>query len=400
MRVLVVSQHFWPENFRVNDLVLGLQDLGHEVTVLTGWPNYPLGDIYQDFKNERSKFSSYHGIKIHRVPVIPRKKGKGINLILNFISFAFAGLLLAPWKLTGDRFDAIFVFGNSPLTAALPAILLSKIKRVPICLWVMDLWPDTLVAMGIVKRGIQESLAKKFISFIYNNCKLVLGQSHSFVTSIKKLTKTRVEYFPSWSDVSSSTEDFPFKHGDKFNVVFAGNIGEAQDFPSILKAAELLKIKKSNVRFVIVGDGRVAPFVKNEISQKQLEEQIILLGQHPVEKMGSLFAKADALLVTLTSDPVFSKTIPGKVQAYLAAGKPILSMMDGEVFSMIKISKSGFSVKAGDYEGLANAAIQLSELPQEKLMEYSRAARTFYEQEYDRNKLMLKLEQYLSDMKN
>jgi glycosyltransferase involved in cell wall biosynthesis len=376
-----------------------MQELGHEVTVLTGWPNYPLGDIYQDFKNEKSKFSSYNGIKVHRVPVIPRKKGKGINLIFNFISFAFTGLVLAPWKLKGDKFDVIFVFGNSPLTAALPAILVSKIKQVPVCLWVMDLWPDTLVTMGVVKKGVQENLAKKFISFIYNNCELVLGQSHSFVTSIKKLTKTRVEYFPSWSDISSSSEDFPFESSDKFNVVFAGNIGEAQDFPSILKAVELLKSKKSNVRFVIVGDGRVAPLVKNEIKQKQLEEQIILLGLHPVEKMGSLFSKADALLVTLTSDPVFSKTIPGKVQAYLAAGKPLLSMMDGEVFSMIKTSKSGFSVKAGDYEGLANVAIKLSELPQDKLNEYSQAAKSFYEQEYDRNKLMLKLEQYLSELK-
>ena len=195
MKVLVVSQHFWPENFRVNDLVLGLQERGHEVTVLTGLPNYPVGDIYSEYLDNKEEYSNYQGIEVIRVPVIPRKKGKGINLILNFLSFVFTGLLMSPWKLRGKKFDKVFVFGNSPLTVAIPAILMSKIKKAPICIWVMDLWPDTLVTMGVVKRGIQEKFAKNFVTFIYNNCKLVLGQSHSFVTSIKALTKSKVEYY-------------------------------------------------------------------------------------------------------------------------------------------------------------------------------------------------------------
>ncbi len=395
MKVLVVSQHFWPENFRVNDLVLGLKERGHDVTVLTGLPNYPVGDIYPEYKQNKKKHSLFHGVKVHRVPVIPRRKGKGVNLVLNFLSFTFTGLLLAPWKLRGNKFDSIFVFGNSPLTAALPAIFLSKIKKTPVCLWVMDLWPDTLVTMRVVKRGFQEKLAKNFVSFIYNNCSLVLGQSLSFVSSIKKLTQTKVDYFPSWSDVSDTSIDFPFETDGKFNVVFAGNIGEAQDFTSIISAAEILKSKLSNVRFVIVGEGRKSAFVKKEIEKKQLHDFIILLGQHPVESMGSLFSKADALLVTLKPDPVFSKTIPGKVQTYLAAGKPILSMMDGEVFSVIKKSNAGIAVKASDFSGLAMSAIKLSELSSDKLTKYSESARAFYIKEFERCMLMEKLEFFL-----
>jgi len=399
MKVLVVSQHFWPENFRVNDLVIGLKERGHDVTVLTGLPNYPLGDIYSEYKEDKSKYKAFHGVKVHRVPVIPRKQGRAINLILNFLSFAFIGLIMAPWKLRGEKFDSIFVFGNSPLTAALPALFISKIKKAPICLWVMDLWPDTLVSMGVVKAGFQEKLARKFVSYIYNSCALVLGQSHSFVDSIKPMTKSQVDYFPSWSDVTGAGDEFNFELGDKFNIVFAGNIGEAQDFPNIIRAAHIIKNENSDVRFVIVGDGRAASSVRNEIAQKQLSEQMLLLGQYPVEQMNSLFSKADALLVTLKPDPAFSKTIPGKVQAYLAAGKPIISMMDGEVFSVISAAKAGLAVEAGDFSGLARSALALSKSTKEELNQYSESARSFYMKEFDRRVLMEKLDRFLSGMK-
>ena len=395
MKILVVSQHFWPENFRVNDLVLGLKERGHDVTVLTGLPNYPVGDIFSDYLENKDKYSIFEGIDVVRLPVIPRKKGKSVNLVLNFLSFLFAGLFMSQWKLRGKNFDKIFVFGNSPLTAAIPAILLGKIKKAPICLWVMDLWPDTLITMGVVKKGIQERLAKSFVSFIYNHCELILGQSHSFVSSIKELTKTKVGYFPSWSDVTDNKSELIFDHGDKFNISFAGNMGEAQDFPSIIKAAEFLKNENSNVRFVIVGDGRVTAEVKELIVQKELSGQMILLGRHPVDKMGSLFKQSDALLVTLKSDPVFAKTIPGKVQTYLAAGKPILSMMDGEVQNVVNFSNSGIAVDAGDFEGLAKAAIKLSQSSQYELQSYSDSAKIYYEKEFERNLLLDKLANYL-----
>lgn len=395
MKVLVVTQHFWPENFRINDLVLGLQEKGHEVTVLTGVPNYPVGDVFPEFQNNPKVFKNYHGIDVYRVPVVPRKKGKAINLILNFLSFAITGLLFGPWKLRCKKFDKIFVFGNSPLTVAIPAILLSKIKRAPICIWVMDLWPETLVSLGVIKKGWQNRIAEKFMSFLYNNCSIVLGQSKSFINSIKPLTKRQVSYFASWSDVSDIKDSFEYNFGETFNIVFAGNMGEAQDFPSILKAAEILKKQNIKAKFLIVGDGRVTEWVTSEIISRGLQDHIALLGRHPVEKMGSLFKQADALFVSLKSDPVFAKTIPGKVQSYLAAGKPILSMMDGEVMRVVQESGAGFAVQAGDYKRLAQNIIELSSFDMQQLKGMGDAASMYYENEFQRDLQLNKLVSFI-----
>lgn len=399
VKILVVSQHFWPENFRVNDLVLGLKERGHEVTVLTGLPNYPVGDIYSEYIEDKEKYSSYENIDVIRVPVIPRKKGKGINLIFNFLSFVMNGLLLSPWKLKGRKFDKIFVFGNSPITVVIPAIFLSKLKKAPLCFWVMDLWPEMLVTMGVVKSGFQERIARRFISFLYSKCDLILGQSKAFVNSIKELTTQPVEYFPSWSDIPHIDGRFELNHPNTFNIVFAGNIGESQDFPSILKAVEILESKKSNVKFIIVGNGRDAESVEVEIRQKKLFSNIKLMGSYPLNLMPSLFEQSDALLVTLKSHPVYAKTIPGKLQAYLGAGKPILAMLDGEGANVINESKSGVAVNSGNYKQLANEAMRLSNLSSDELHSYSKNGKEYYAANFDRELVLNNLVQLLGNIK-
>jgi colanic acid biosynthesis glycosyl transferase WcaI len=397
VKILVVSQHFWPENFRVNDLVLGLKARGHEVTVLTGLPNYPVGDIYSEYIEDKSKYSSYEGINVVRVPVIPRKKGKGINLIFNFLSFVVSGLLLAPWKLRGQQFDKIFVFGNSPITVVIPAILLSKLKKAPLCFWVMDLWPEMLITMGVIKKGFQERIARRAISYLYSKCDLILGQSRSFVNSIKELTAQPVKYFPSWSDVPKIDGHFELNSPDTFNIIFAGNIGESQDFPSILKAAEILKANKSNVKLIIVGDGRDADNAKVLIDKQDLSSNIKLMGSYPLSLMPSLFEQADTLLVTLKSHPVYAKTIPGKLQAYLGAGKPILAMLDGEGANVVNESKSGIAVNSGNYKQLAEEAMRLSCLSNTELDVYAKNGKEYYMANFDRELVLNNLVNLLDE---
>ena len=199
MRLLVVSQYFWPETFRINDLVAGMRARGHEVTVLTGWPNYPDGRVFPAYRETPEAFGTYEGAEVIRVPVIPRG-GNTSTLALNYLSFAVVASLLGPWKLRRRSFDAIFVFQTSPVTAALPALLLRRLKRAPLAMWILDLWPDTLSAIGVVRSQLLLAVVGALVRFIYRRCDLVLVQSKAFLRNIARYggCEDKARYFPNW----------------------------------------------------------------------------------------------------------------------------------------------------------------------------------------------------------
>jgi len=370
VRILVVSHYFWPENFRVNDLVAELGRRGHEVTVLAGPPNYPEGRIFPQYRREPGRYAVYEGAEVVRVPVVTRGRSR-LRLAFNYLSAMLSGASLGTWRLRGKPFDAIFVFQPSPITTCLPAILIGRLKRAPVLLWVLDLWPETLAAVGVVRSPWLLALVGRVVSFIYRRCDLVLGQSRAFQPNIEKYAgdSSRFRYFPSWAEplfraslaaVEPAPEVQEFQ--DTFNVLFAGNIGEAQDFPAILDAAEALR-HRADIRWLIVGDGRAAEWVRAEIGRRGLEEAVRMLGRHPIERMPAFFRGGDALLVTLKSDPVFAMTIPGKVQTYLATGLPLIGMLDGEGARVIEEAGAGFVCPSGDGRALANRVARLAELP-------------------------------------
>lgn len=403
MKILVVSQYFWPETFRVNEIVSELTGRGHELTVLTGRPNYPQGVLDPDFAADPSRFARYAGADVLRVPLRPRGRGS-LRLLLNYWSFVFWGCLKGPWLLRGRQFDAVFVFETSPITSALPAILLKWIKRAPLSMWVLDLWPDTLQAVGMVKTERQLKAVGLLCRFIYRRCDLILGQSRAFIDPIRRWAGTtdRFRYFPQWSE---EIFDKPANHtvpaeevtalGPAFNVVFAGNIGDAQDFPSLLDAAQLTRERK-DIRWIIVGDGRAAPQVRADIARLGLSDTVLMLGRHPVERMPAFFAAADALLVSLKADPIFAMTIPGKVQSYLAAGKPLLGMLDGEGARVIRESGAGFVAASGDAADLARQAIAMADLSEAQRANMGAAGRRYGEANFDRTTLINQLETWLA----
>lgn len=398
----MVSQYFWPENFRVNDLVAELVQRGHEVTVLTGVPNYPDGDVYPAYRADPSSFSSYAGATIVRVPMVARGR-KSTGLVLNYLSFALAGMLLGPWRLRGRSFDAIFAFQPSPVMSALPAVVLRWFKRAPTALWVLDLWPDTLAAVGVVKSPRVLAAVGRLVSWIYRRCDLVLAQSLAFIPNIEAHARggTTVRYFPGWAEgvILDGTEALSIApelapHAQAFKIVFAGNIGDSQDFPAILDAAEVLR-EKAHIHWVIVGDGRAAPWVRDEIQRRRLGGTVFMMGRHPLERMPSFFQGADALLVSLRKEPIFSMTIPGKVQTYLAAGRPLLGMMDGEGARVIAASGAGCVAPAGDGSALAALALQLAEMPEAERRAMGASARSYCAAEFDRSTLISRLEEWL-----
>lgn len=404
MRILIVSQYFWPETFRVNDLAEELHARGHEVTVLTGQPNYPEGRIFPAFRAEPEAFRQFGQIPVVRAPVVPRGNSR-LLLMLNYVSFAITASLVGAWKLRGRSFDAIFVFQTSPITAALPGILLRRLKRAPMLMWILDLWPDTLSAIGIVRSSRILTMVAMLVRFIYRQCDRILVQSRGFEPKVAALAGSadKIRYFPGWAealfdDCQAETEPAAecAPYSADFKILFAGNIGEAQDFPALVDAADRLR-DVPHLRWIIVGDGRAAPRLRQEITRRSLEDKVILLGRFPLDRMPSFFVAADALLVTLRKEPIWSMTIPGKVQSYLASGKPILAMLDGEGARVIEEAGAGLVASAGDSATLAAQVVALLKSDPATRTAMGEAGKDFGRREFDRDRLIDALEGWISE---
>lgn len=403
MRLLVVTQYFWPENFRVNDLVAELVVRGHQVTVLTGNPNYPAGEFFSEFLAAPENFNEFAGAKVVRVPHTARGKG-GVRLMLNYLTFALSATCVGLWKLRGRDFDAVFCFEPSPITVGFPASAMRAVKKAPLAFWVLDLWPETLHAIGVVKSPAILGAIGKLVSFIYKRCDLILAQSRAFIPNIVKYagSAARVEYFPSWAesvyDMASVIPAVEMQEGSQtFTVMFAGNIGDAQDFPAILSAAEKLKDNPA-IRWVIVGDGRLSCWLAEQVAARGLSHCFILLGRYPVERMSSFFKHADALLVSLKDEPIFSMTIPGKLQSYLAAGIPLLAMLNGEGADVVKRARAGLTCDAGNYEGLANAVLVMAAMTSAERLNMGKNGLNASAVQFNRAELISQLEQWLVEI--
>ncbi|MEI8356088.1 MAG: glycosyltransferase family 4 protein [Deltaproteobacteria bacterium] len=404
MHILIVTQYFWPENFRINDLVAGLVDRSHKVTVLTGIPNYPEGSFFPGYGLCSNFSQEYKGCKVLRVPLIPRGKGGGIRLALNYLSFVLSACLLAPIRCR-DKYDVIFIFEPSPVTVALPALVLKTLRKVPVMFWVQDLWPESLAATGAVSSGRVLALVSKIVKFIYRRCDKILITSRSFRKSIELhgVSTEDILYFPqSAEDVFQIvTEKQLVAELDSipqgFRIMFAGNIGAAQDFNTIIQSAYKLK-EHVDIHWIIVGDGRMREWAENEVKNFGLSNKFHFLGRHPLEAMPVFFSHADALLVTLRKEPIFSLTIPAKIQSYLACGRPIIAALDGEGAKVINASEAGFSCPAESPDDLAQIVLKMYETSKPERESMGAKGRIYYEANFDREMLLDKLEGWMKDL--
>ena len=405
MRILIVSQYFWPESFRINDLALGLTEKGYEITVLTGKPNYPAGKFFPGYGFFHGNRDSYHGAEVLRVPIVPRGNGAKWRLAVNFLSFVFFAGLLGPFLCRG-KYDLIFVYEPSPMTVGLPALLLKKIKSAPIMFWVQDLWPESLSATGAVRSKVVLKLVERLVRFIYKNCDLILAQSRAFFAPIERLgiSRERILYFPNTAEGlyrPVSAEHTMPEHAsmpDGFRVMFAGNIGKAQDFETILAAAERLKAYP-DIHWVILGDGRMFSWVKDQVAVRQLRKTVHLLGRQPVDSMPRYFSLADVMLVTLKKEPIFSMTIPSKLQSYLACGKSLIAALDGEGARIVRESGAGLTPPAEDPQALAEAVLTVYRLSSGQRQEMGLRGRRYFERHFERSMLLERLDRWIRDLK-
>ena len=403
MNILIVTPHFHPENFRINDFALEFVKRGHQISVLTAVPDYPSGIFINGYGIFKKTRENYKGIHIYRAPLIPRGSGSNLRLALNYISYVIGAVFTSLFILR-KKLDIIFVFEPSPITVGLPAIFIKKIKRIPICFWVLDLWPESVVSAGNLKSGLIPKLLNPIVKFIYHHCDKILVSSNGFIKSIvsKGVGAGKIEFFPQWAEpifrpVEKKRELLPkIIPKESFKIMFAGNIGEAQDFPAILNAAKLLKSEK-NIHWIIIGNGRRAEWVKNQIIEYGLQDYVHMLGRHPIEKMPDYYALADAMLFSLKDEYIFSITIPAKVQSYLACGKPILAMVNGEAANVINDNNAGYTCVAGDYNTLAYNVIKMSELENSDLEKLSANSLQCYKNKFERDVLLNKVENILKN---
>lgn len=391
MKLLLVCQYFYPEQFRVNDICFELAKEGHEITVLTGLPNYPSGIVDKKYKWFKNRKEEINGVKVIRSWLLGRGKSTK-RLALNYISFAISSTLKALF-LKKD-FDLILVYQLSPVTMALPAILLKKLTKKPLILYCHDLWPESIASAGISSDSIIYSTLLKISKWIYKSADQIITSSKLFEEYFNSTLGIydNITHLPVYAEDLFENINSTKKSDGTINLVFAGNIGEMQSVETIIYAANELKENK-NIKFHIVGDGSSRKKCE-ELANKMKLNNVIFYGHYPITEMPRFYEIADAFLVTLKANKVISYTLPNKVQSYMAAGKPIIGAIDGETQMVINNAQCGLCCPAEDYKGLANNIKKFAE-EKEKYAVYGKNARQYYDNNFSKKIYMERLNHLL-----
>lgn len=406
MKILFVCQYFYPEVFRGNDIAFHWAEEGHEVHVVCGVPNYPDGVFHKGygwFKKRHETFvqdvqgaKKFKGqVRVTRLPIIPRGNNK-ILLMLNYFSYLFVAWIWMLFHAPFHKYDKVFVQQLSPVMMSAPGVLYKKLRHVPLYTWMLDLWPESLTAAGGINNKYVLGFFKHYVKSQYKHSDILLTSSRSFDKSILEYGdyKDKIIYFPQWSDGADGAlippENTPSIPGG-FKLMFAGAVGEAHGFECTMKAALLTKEHKE-IKWIIVGDGRKLDWVKSFVKENGLEETVYTLGRFPSETMPWFFNQADVMLVTLSDDPLFALYAPAKISSYMASGKPIVAVLNGEGAEVIKDADCGWSLPAGDAESFANLAIELSQKDKAELTAKGANAAKYYNEHFVKEKCLKKLD--------
>lgn len=387
-RILIYTNHFSPENFKVNEIAETLNDGENRIKVITCIPNYPSGKIYPGygfFKNTREQRGN---MTIRRMPMIPRGSGSKLRLVFNYISYFISVFFYTLYlSLKRERYDIVFVHHTSPIFIAVSPVLYKFFfRKSKLVLWDLDIWPDTLQAIGVIKGSRSLAIVESFVKFIYGKYDHILVGSESFVEIVSNRVKNvPVSYFPNWAEgvfterkivVPEPEPSFP----DGLKIMFAGNIGQAQDIQSVFRAAQLLKDK--NIHWLIVGDGRMKKWLVDEVEKSGMQNRFHFYGNHPITNMPYFFSKADVMLVSLKDEVIFRKTVPAKLQAYMAFEKPILGMLSGEGAGIINDSGCGWVANCGNYHQLAEQIKGILSLSEADLLVRASSGKKYFDNHF------------------
>lgn len=409
MKILFVCQYFYPEVFRGNDIAFHWAEQGHEVHVVSGIPNYPDGKFHEGYGLFRKRHETFvqdvqgvqrfkGSVKVTRLPIFPRGNNK-IMLMLNYFSYLIVAWVYMLFHAFFHKYDRVFVQQLSPVMMSAPGVLYKRIRKVPLYTWVLDLWPESLTAAGGINNKYVLGFFRHYVKSQYKHSDKILMSSKSFEKSILEYGcyEDKLVYFPQWSDGIDGVEKIPDNAPnipDGFKLMFAGAVGEAHGFECTLQAALLTKEHK-DIKWIIVGDGRRLDWVKNFVKEHGLEKTVFMLGRFPSETMPWFFKQADVMLVTLNDDPLFKLYAPAKISSYMAAAKPIVAVLNGEGAEVIKEAECGWSLPAGDAEGFAKLAIELSKKDKAVLEEKGQNALKYYNAHFIKEDCLARLDKLM-----
>ncbi|MCQ2114394.1 MAG: glycosyltransferase family 4 protein [Bacteroidaceae bacterium] len=391
MRVLLITQYFHPENFKSNDIAFELKKRGYEVDALVGIPNYPEGKIYPGYGILKKRCETINGVNVYRTFQIPRGKS-AIRLFVNYFSYAISATIDILFFYAFRKYDAVIVHEVSPIFQAIPAVVYKKLKKKPLYLWVLDIWPDALRSSGGINSKTIINFVDVIVKWVYDNSYKILLSSRRFEDMIleKGDYKNKMEYFPNWSDDQTIVDDsiqIP-ELPDGFLIMITGNLGKVQDLESVGECMKILHNYKE-LKWIFVGDGSHKEWLDRFIVENGLSDVAFTLGRFSGTAMPKFYQKANALLVTLKGDyPQTRKVVPARLQSYMSAGRPVLAMMGEGGADIIRESNCGYAVDAGDYTALADVILSKVLKNQDEFEKMGLNGRIYYEREFTKGKCM------------
>lgn len=399
--ILVVSQYFYPENFRINDICQEWVKRGYKVTVVTGIPNYPMGKVFKGYGITKKRHEIWNGIEIYRIPLIPRGNST-IGMMANYISFMVSGMIAG--KLKNIKADLVFSFEVSPMTQVLAGISFAKRLKVPHFLYVQDLWPENVMTVTGITNPVIIKPIDKMVDYIYNKSDKIFSTSPSFVEAICNRTvpvsKEKVYFWPQYAEefykpidkVTAKTKatQYGIPNDDSFKIIFTGNIGTAQGLQILPQAVQFLK--NENIKIVMVGDGRYLNEFNEAVKKNGVSDKFIMISRQSAEKIPEILSACDAAFLSFAEDDLWTKTIPAKLQSYMACGMPIIASAEGETARIINESGCGLCSELGNAEKLSHA-IMIMETSD--LADMGKKSREYFEKHFEKNMLMNQMEHFL-----
>ncbi|MBQ9474843.1 MAG: glycosyltransferase family 4 protein [Bacteroidales bacterium] len=389
MRCLVFTNHFEPEQFRVNDIVAHLTAQGHYVKVITCIPDYPQGRFYKGYSYFNRRCETVFGAEVVRAAVIPRGGGGAVRLALNYLSAIISFFFQSLWQGIFYRWDMVFVHDTSPAFVCLGACRVSRMQKIPLYHWLLDIWPESLAAAGIHNKRLYGIIERMMAKIYATDTRILIG-SRGFAGLLRSrgVAEDKLVWLPNWGDAGLSLSEGELPPlPDGFIVMFAGNLGRAQNLENVLEAAKLCSDCRE-LHWVFVGDGRMKPWIEDFVKNNKLEDTVHLPGRFPIQMMSVFFARADLMLVSLNDETIFNLTLPAKVQAYMASSKPIVGFLAGEGADIITDAGCGWTVDPGNPEDFARLVKELSQAPAQTLAEAGKKGRDYYERHFTMSRCM------------
>lgn len=395
-RILVISQHYWPENFRISDICRGFVADGFSVDVLCGIPNYPKGEWFDGYSYVGPRSQTHEGVRVFRAGEIRRKGNTSIRIFLNYVSFPITALFNL-WRLKGP-YDAVFCYETSPVLMMLPAILYAKLHRLPLTAYVLDLWPENLYSVLPVRNRFLRMLARRSSHWHYRRCNTLVAMSDALGDTLRAIApRARVEVIPQYCEdfYAQDVQDdaLAARFAGRFNVVFTGNISPAQNLDMLVACACRLKdAYRRDIRFILVGDGMSRTDLEAQVEAAGVEDWFVFEGQHPAQDIPRYTGIAGALFAALSDSADLGLTVPAKITSYLAAGRPCLVAINGEGARVVDQAACGLTSPAGDVEALYQNLLKLVCMEQADRDEMGRRGRRAWREQFSRAFLLKKLE--------